>query len=160
MPFGRAVEPQDKLVDPDPLGIVRGPVTGEVTLEMVHRLAPVCLHWQVTPGAGGRPGEVAGEAFHALLGMGQHLGLGWYTPPGLAVLLHRFSETGFFVVVPGLWINTIQHLHHFPLEIFGEHRALQEYGASISLAPHKASLAPRRIQLREVMATAIRRGHP
>ena len=56
---------------------------------MVHRLSPVRLHWQVTPGAGGRPREVAGEAFHALLGMGQRLGLGWHTTPGLAVLLHR-----------------------------------------------------------------------
>ena len=111
------MEPQDELVDPNPLGIVRGPVPRQVTLEMVHGLSPVRLDWQVTSSAGGRPGEMAGEAFHALLGMCQGTCLGWYTAPGCAVLVHGLGQARFLVVVPGLWIDTIHHLHHFPFQI-------------------------------------------
>ena len=118
------MEPQDELIDPNPLGIIRGPVPGEITLEMVHGLAPVRLYWQVTPGARGRPGEVAGKAFHALLGMRQGTGLGRRTHPGFAVRLHGLGQARFLVVVPGLWINTIHHLHDFPFQIFRDIGAL------------------------------------
>src|SRR4030095_1018264 len=43
VPLGATVEPQDELVHPNPLGIIRGPVAREVTLEMVHSLFPVRL---------------------------------------------------------------------------------------------------------------------
>jgi hypothetical protein len=122
--FARAMETQDKLVNPNPLGIVRGPVAREVTLEMVHRLSPVRLYWQVTAGAGGRPREMAGEAFHALLGMGQGICLGWRTAPGFAILLHGLGKAGFLIVMPRAWINTIQHLHDFPFQIFRDIGAL------------------------------------
>jgi hypothetical protein len=91
---------------------------------MVHSLFPVRLYWQVTSSAGGRPREVAGEALHALLGMGQSTCLGWRTAPGFTILLHGLSQAGFLVIVPGAWVDTIQHLHHFPFQIFRDIGAL------------------------------------
>src|SRR5215471_14494483 len=150
------MQPKDKLVDPNPLRIVRGPVAREVALEMVHGLSPVRLYWQMTPRARGRPGEVTGEAFHTLLGMRQGTGLGWRTAPGFAVLLYGLGETGFLVVVSGLWIDAIHHLHDFPFQIFGDIGALKEHRAPVPLAPYKASLTPGGIQLHEIVATLWR----
>ena len=73
---------------------------------------------------GGRPGEVTGEAFHALLGMRQSTGLGWHTAPGGAVLLHGLGQARLLVVVPGLWVDAIHHLPDLPFQIFRDRGAL------------------------------------
>src|SRR2546425_2961651 len=138
------MDPQDKLIIPGDLRVIGRPVPGFFPFIMGRRLLPVRSDREMASRAARGPGEMAGEAGYALVGMCQLLVVRRHLPPHDPVFLYRLGETGLFRLFRmstrpvGSRVHCIRYLDNLPFF------ALLDHGALVELlpAPFQPALFP------------------
>jgi hypothetical protein len=104
-----------------------------------HRRALVGRHLKMAAEAGRDPCRVAAVTGHFTVRMNERRHVA--AVPGGAVLLYRFGDVRFLVVVGIAWRNRVHHLDDFPFLALIHHRALEDAIAlliELALAPRSS----------------------